>query len=204
MKGAETGNVTRILFAIQKNAALHAKSNTGVSALILAANNGHLEAVKTLLDAGAHIEDYSNNGRTPLIWASWWGHLQVVELLLKYGAHINEKDNHGMTPLMSAVVNGHLGVVELLLKSGKVDVGLKYEWNSTALSIARRKEYHHIIELLEPLHPVERHVSPYELLFHHSYAGITNMIKDILSLVAPKSFIDTLTSDKSKDVEDSL
>jgi serine/threonine-protein phosphatase 6 regulatory ankyrin repeat subunit B len=204
LKGAETGNVTRISLALEKGGALHAKNNYGVSPLIIAANNGHHESVKRLLDAGAHIEDYSNNGRTPLIWAAWWGHLQVVEVLLEYGAHINEKDNHGMTPLMSATVNGHVGVVELLLKNRKIEVGLKNEWNSTALSIAKRKQYHHIIDLLEPLHPVERHISPYELLFHHSYAGITNMIKDILSLVAPKSFIDTLTSDKSKDVEDSL
>ena len=110
-----------------------------------------------------------------------------------------------MTPLMSATANGHLGVILVLLKHGKSNISLKNEWGSTALSIAKRKQYHHIIELLEPLHTNDdRHESPYELLFHHSYNGIANLIKDILSLVLPRSFLDTLTSDKTKDVEDSL
>lgn len=208
LKGSEHGNVTRISLSLEKGAALHAKNNNGVSALIIAANNGHHEAVKVLLNAGAHIDDYSNNGRTPLIWAAWWGHIKVVEVLLEYNALVNEKDNHGMTPLMSATVNGHIGVVELLLKHGKTNTNIKNEWNSTALSIAKRKKYHHIIELLEPLHIYERHVSPYELLFHHSYSGIINLIKDLLSLIGvPKHYldtIDTLTSLKSPDVEDSL
>ena len=205
LKGAESGNCTRISLALKKGAALHAKNNQGVSALIIAANNGHHEAVKVLIDAGAHIDDYSNNGRTPLIWAAWWGHLKVVEVLLNHNAHVNEQDNHGMTPLMSATVNGHIGVVELLLKHGKSKVGMKNEWNSTALSIAKRKQYHHIIELLEPLHPYERHISPYELLFHHSYSGIINVIKDVLSLLGiPTEFLDTLTSVKTGEAEDGL
>ena len=104
-----------------------------------------------------------------------------------------------------ACANGHFLVVELLLKHGKSKVGMKNEWNSTALSIAKRKQYHHIIELLEPLHPYERHISPYELLFHHSYSGIINVIKDVLSLLGiPTEFLDTLTSVKTGEAEDGL
>jgi ankyrin repeat protein len=50
-------------------------------ALIWASNNGHLEAVKLLLEHGANVhsdDDYA------LRWASFKGHLEVVKLLKKH------------------------------------------------------------------------------------------------------------------------
>lgn len=63
------------------------------SALIFAANNGHLAAVEALLNKKAHIEARSNDGRTPLIWAALWGHLGVVTYLIERGANINAHDS---------------------------------------------------------------------------------------------------------------
>ena len=62
------------------------------SALILAANNGHLNCLQILISHGADIEARSNDGRTSLIWASLWGHLDVVQYLLEHGAQIDATD----------------------------------------------------------------------------------------------------------------
>jgi ankyrin repeat protein len=63
-----------------------------LSALILAANNGHLNAVKVMLENFADIEARSNDGRTPLIWASHWGHVDIVLYLIERGAQIDATD----------------------------------------------------------------------------------------------------------------
>ena len=62
------------------------------SPIIYAANNGHLDAVRYLLDIDAKIEDVSNNGRTPLMWACHWGHVNVVKYLVSRGANIDVVD----------------------------------------------------------------------------------------------------------------
>ncbi|RPB22051.1 ankyrin, partial [Terfezia boudieri ATCC MYA-4762] len=60
------------------------------TALHLAAENGHLEVVKVLLDKGATMDAttwYKN--RTALHMAAENGHLEVVKVLLDKGATIN-------------------------------------------------------------------------------------------------------------------
>jgi len=67
----------------------------------LAASNGHVEAVKFLVNkASADVESKDHNGRTPLSWAAYWGHLDAVKLLVnEAGANITVKDNRGHTAL---------------------------------------------------------------------------------------------------------
>jgi uncharacterized protein len=58
----------------------------GVTALIVAAQNGNPEVVQALIDAKADVNAKARNGDTPLSKASEKGHQQVVELLKKAGA----------------------------------------------------------------------------------------------------------------------
>ena len=63
------------------------------SALIFSSNNGHLEAVRVLLQNRADIEARSNDGRTSLLWAAHWGHYPVVQYLVQRGAFIDAVDS---------------------------------------------------------------------------------------------------------------
>jgi ankyrin repeat protein len=75
-------------------------------AITLAARNGHLEAVKLLLDEGASTDD-------GIEVAVQNGHLEVVKLLLKKGTTMN------LDSLMfDAGVRGHHDLVRLLYARG--------------------------------------------------------------------------------------
>ena len=71
--------------------------------LFAAANVGHHEIVKILLDNGAEIEitDYQFHDVTSFV-SSDNGHREIVKILLDNGAEIEAKNKKGMTPLLSA------------------------------------------------------------------------------------------------------
>jgi ankyrin repeat protein len=54
-----------------------------------AAQAGHAEIVRVLLDAKANPNARKKNGVTPLVGASFGGHVEVVGVLLKSGADPN-------------------------------------------------------------------------------------------------------------------
>ena len=60
---------------------------------MLAAQNGHLEIVRALLEKGAKINQYENSNTyyTALMLAAEKGHLEIVKYLLEKGAKINKK-----------------------------------------------------------------------------------------------------------------
>ena len=135
------------------------------SAILFAANNGHLNLLEALVDIGANIEDRSNNWKTPLNWAATWGHFPCVKYLVGAGANISSYDAKGVTPLMAATQKGDIEIVQFLLDQG-ADPLTKNIFNGTALSIARVKNDTQLISILEPYYPEEEETSPYVIAFH--------------------------------------
>lgn len=135
------------------------------SAILFAANNGHLDLLKALVQVGANIEDRSNNWKTPLNWAATWGHLSCVKYLVSAGANISTYDAKGVTPLMAATQKGDVEIVQYLLDQG-ADPVVKNVFNGTALSIARIQNNTQLISLLEPYYPEDEETSPYVIAFH--------------------------------------
>lgn len=135
------------------------------SAILFAANNGHLDLLKALVDVGANIEDRSNNWKTPLNWAATWGHFSCVKYLVSAGANISSYDAKGVTPLMAATQKGDIEIVQYLLDQG-ADPVVKNVFNGTALSIARIQNNTQLISLLEPYYPEDEETSPYVIAFH--------------------------------------
>jgi uncharacterized protein len=77
----------------------------GLTPLLFAARQGHIEAVKVLLDSGAEINRVAGSDATsPLLMAIINGHFDLAALLLEKGADPQLVSDNGVTPLY-AVLN---------------------------------------------------------------------------------------------------
>jgi ankyrin repeat protein len=88
-------------------------------ALALAAQLGHAEAVRLLLDAGEDPDRYNPEGchahATPLHHAAWYGHADVVRLLVERRARLDLRDTlFQATPLGWALHGERTAVAEYL------------------------------------------------------------------------------------------
>jgi len=81
----------------EAGADVESKSNSRRTPLSLAAENGHLEIVKVLVEeGGTDVESKDKSQRTPLSLAAENGRLEVVKFLVeKGGADVESKDNNG-------------------------------------------------------------------------------------------------------------
>jgi hypothetical protein len=117
------------------------KDNNGRPPLSWAAENGHEEVVKLLLEKDADPNSQDYDGRTPLLFATDRGHEAVVRLLVKRGADINAKDNFGATALHWAARNDHTLIMSLLLENGaSIEVKEKRGGTPLVWAIERKSE----------------------------------------------------------------
>jgi uncharacterized protein len=75
----------------------------GMSALMLAAREGHVEVLRTLLKVGADVNFTDPDGSTPLLVALMNGHWDAARLLIDSGADVTMWDWWGQSPLFMAV-----------------------------------------------------------------------------------------------------
>ncbi|CAE7518629.1 ANKRD50 [Symbiodinium sp. KB8] len=109
-------NIIRCL--LKAGAGTDCWNHDGMTALNLAAVNGHLEVARLLLEAGADTNCCGRRGQTALMLAAYNGHLRVARLLLEASADKDCSDDDSMTVLMLAAEKGHLEVARLLLEAG--------------------------------------------------------------------------------------
>ena len=79
------------------------KDICGKTPLMCAARQGHLQAVRCLLNRGAFIEARDFNGQNALLIACSKGRWNIVEYLIQRGASIEISDKYGNTPIKRAV-----------------------------------------------------------------------------------------------------
>ncbi|KAH0543887.1 hypothetical protein FGG08_001788 [Glutinoglossum americanum] len=158
-----------------KVCAVGVRDGEGYTAMHHAAEKGHFEVVKLLLDAGGVKVDRLSNLKCTLLWlAASNGHRQIVSLLIERGAmlkprtdsaivcrrdeavvrllvekgaDLESRTSSGQTPLSSAVEEGHETVVKLLLEKG-ADPESKTNSGQTPLLLAAEKGHKTAVKLL--------------------------------------------------------
>jgi ankyrin repeat protein len=148
---AEAEEVKRIRAMIKDSPDLiNAKaSDTGLTPLGKAAEQGQLVVAQFLLANGADVESKNpkDRERTPLHYATDAGHRAMVELLLNKGAKIGAADTGGVTALHLACERGFKNLVEMLLDRG-ADINARNRNNATPLHFAAANGFRSIAEVL--------------------------------------------------------
>ncbi|KAJ5627149.1 hypothetical protein N7528_004576 [Penicillium herquei] len=117
------------------------------TALSFAAQEGHSDVVKLLLENGATIDSKDAFQQTPLSFAAEEDHLDVVKLLLEKGADRDSRDIDQRTPLLIAARRGYSDLVDLFL-GVKAEVEAKDKYQQTPLSVAAWKGHSDVVKLL--------------------------------------------------------
>eukprot|EP00899_Mesostigma_viride_P018507 jgi/Mesvir1/26658/Mv20447-RA.1 len=88
---------------------------SGLTPLVLAAERGHVEACRALVQQGAAVDRETQHGLTALMHAAAAGHAEVLRVLASLGADIHLESSRGTTALVHAVTHAQMISVETLL-----------------------------------------------------------------------------------------
>ena len=140
---AKIGEVNGVAFLLAAGADPDRQANDGHSAFTIAAANGRLGVVQTLLDhrirkAGSDavqalaqlLNQADKAGRTALMLAALNGHQNVLDYLLRQGADLHRCDLDGLNALLWAVAKADSGTVNLLFNHHASHLLLDHAGNS--------------------------------------------------------------------------
>ena len=138
----EKGDLFAVQLFMDAGMAIHARTDQGETALMVAAGEGDVEMVQLLVDNGTDINAQTGSGRTALMVAAGEGHIEVGRFLVDNGADINVEDKNGWTALDLASWGGdpkigiaHVEVVRSLVERwvAKAGANARTEDGKTAL-----------------------------------------------------------------------
>lgn len=136
----------------------------GNTLLHTAANEGHLETVKLLIENGANVNLRNNSGFVPLshaishplptpggkgpcIRCLTLKHMEIAKLLIEQGADVNARDFYEGWPLNTAITYKNLDAINMLIEHG-ADVNAKSEIRTSNLHWAVILENLDIVKIL--------------------------------------------------------
>ncbi|KAF5963252.1 ankyrin protein 3 [Fusarium bulbicola] len=135
---------------------LHFVDELGRTAFSWALDYSKDRMVLLLLSAkGFSIHRESDDTSRKLFWwAIGRGNRDVINMLHESGRYdVNTKDGSGRTPLIYAAETCAEEAMRVLLKTGRADIQAVDNRGDTALSIARRRDYRVIVDLLSDRMP---------------------------------------------------
>ena len=89
---------------VENGADINAATNyvPGLTPLMFAVQESHIDAVNYLLDQGADVNLQQESGYTALHFAAANGYFNALKCLIKHGADVNARNKNNRTPLMLA------------------------------------------------------------------------------------------------------
>lgn len=139
-RAAGTGDVAKVKELLDKGTDVNAANSYGATALASAADRGHTEVVKLLLDRGANPDTQDTFYKLkPLSWAAQRGHVEIVRLLL----------DHGATPGPELLIGGIYGEQPAIVKLALERLKPGESALSDALAAAEQVGNAEIVEILK-------------------------------------------------------
>ena len=109
----------------------------GDPALVVAAKNDDLQAVRALIAKRANVNEPARDGSTALLWAAYHSNLEMARALIDAVAPVNTPNHYGITPLLQASRAGDAPLIAALLKAG-ADFAVTHPDGETPLMAAAR------------------------------------------------------------------
>ncbi|NOU63574.1 M48 family metalloprotease [Paenibacillus sp. LMG 31461] len=134
-KSVRQGNMgkVRLLLAIGANPN-RIKNNE--APLTIAASEGKMDMMQTLLSANAQINLTNADGNTALFWAAYHNRIAAVEFLLQHGADTNIRFISGRSVLSAVCMHGYDRMLRILLEHGAKPIFTCYDGGETPLMVA--------------------------------------------------------------------
>ena len=107
-------------------------ASADVPALVRAAADGDMAALRRLLDAGVPVDTRDAQGRTALLAATHADRIDAARLLSERGADVNAKDAMQDSPYLLAGAQGRLAILRMTLAAG-ADLKSTNRYGGTAL-----------------------------------------------------------------------
>ena len=122
---SEAGDFTRVEQLLKEGAKPDKYlGEYGRTALYRAAQNGHNDIAKILIEAGADVNKQDKDWETALYRAAVNGHNDIAKILIEAGADVNIQDKDGQTALSRAAWNGHVDIEKILIEAD-ADVNMR-------------------------------------------------------------------------------
>jgi len=87
LEAARSGNLVELRESL-KHEDVNMVREDGMTALMLSAQNGYVEAIRELISAGADVNQLSPGGSTALMLAGQKGHPDAIKALIEFGANV--------------------------------------------------------------------------------------------------------------------
>ena len=101
--GGRAGDLDEIGAALAAGAPIDGRDGNGTTSLMMAAANGHVEAMRILLDSGADVNAINERKNSAMHWAVFTNQAEAVKCLLAAkGVDLMIKNEHGLTAAMDA------------------------------------------------------------------------------------------------------
>jgi len=140
IRAASAGDVRSIGRLLKKGAfpdyRSHDNAMHGRTPIIAAALNGHIGAVKYLLEHGAVIDFSDEKGATPLgSVIEWSGEHDMIRFLVEHGADVNGKDPYGRALILNERAIGDPVILKILTDAG-ADLNVSDEDGASGIYLA--------------------------------------------------------------------
>jgi ankyrin repeat protein len=112
---AAQGDMAGLQDALLHGASADARDDVGVTALMCAANGGHVGVMRQLVEHGADVNRQDRSGHTALMHAARGDRVDAVRLLLKHGAEPNLRNHARETALDTARAWNAVATAECLV-----------------------------------------------------------------------------------------
>ena len=131
-----TGDYDTVRWLIEKGVDVNHCDKNGLTAVLNAAQQGHLDVLKLLKERGANIHVQSEMGSNSIMSAAiGTGDCDTVRWLIEKGVDVNHCDKNGLTAVLNAAQQGNLDVLKLLKERG-ANIHVQSEMGSNSIMSA--------------------------------------------------------------------